>query len=44
MLKKLYNFFEFKEPLGGNKSEQNHLASAWHIFPMLHFQAIFFPI
>jgi len=21
MLKELYNFFEFKEPLGGNKSE-----------------------
>jgi len=27
--KKLHNFFEMNEPLGGNKSEWNHLASTW---------------
>ena len=42
LLKKLHNFFELKEPLGGNKSELDHVASAWHIFPMLHFRANFF--
>jgi len=44
MLKKTVQFFWVERPLGGNKSEWNHLACAWRIFPMLHFQAnLLFP-
>jgi len=41
MLKKLH-FFELKEPVGGNKSEWNHLASSWHIFRCWIFRQICF--